>query len=577
MTSHPFPAPPPSVPPTPIEELDRVVSALHDHKAAWLKVTPAERLALLTELKGRLLDLSHEWVALASRAKGYAPDSPMSGEEWLGGPVVTMRNLRLFETALAQLAADGTTSIEASRLSERPDGQLVAQVFPEGLIDKLLYGGVSCEVWMMPGVTRQSLPSTMAVHYKRPPEGGRVGLVLGAGNVNSIPVMDSLYKLFVENEVVVLKMNPINEYLGPIIRRLFKPLVDRGFLEVVYGGAKEGAHLAAHGQVDTLHVTGSDKTYDAIVWGPPEGRAERKARGERANTKPFTAELGNVTPVMVVPGQWTEAELNYQAAHVATLFANNASFNCNAAKVLVLAEGWAQRDAFLAKLKEVIARQPVRKAWYPGARDRWKRFVDAHPQSIQLAEGSADTVPWTFIGGLDPEAKDEICFTEESFCGVIYEVTLPAASATEFLPRAVTFCNERLWGTLACVLLIDPRTQKAPGVEAAFQQALSDLRYGGVAVNIWPGLIFGLTNCTWGAFPGHTPEDIQSGVGVVHNMYMFDQAQKAVLYGPFVMAPKPPWFVNHGRTHRVAERTLRMEAGPSLLKVPGIAIQALLG
>src|SRR5690606_30647738 len=110
-----------------------------------------------------------------------------------------------------------------------------------------------------------------------------------------------------------------------------------------------------------------------------------------------------------------------------------------------------------------------------------------------------------------------------------------------------------------------------------FQQALDDLRYGGVAVNIWPGLIFGLTNCTWGAFPGHPPEDIQSGVGMVHNMYMFDRAEKAVLYGPFVMAPKPPWFVTHRRTHRVAERTLRMEAGPSLLKVPGIAINALLG
>ena len=116
---------------------------------------------------------------------------------------------------------------------------------------------------------------------------GKVALVLGAGNVSSIPPMDVLYKLFVENEVVVCKMNPVNAHVGAKLERAFKPLIDGGCLAIGYGGAQVGAHLAEHPQIDTLHVTGSDRTYDAIVWGAdPEEQKRRKARGEPKNAKP---------------------------------------------------------------------------------------------------------------------------------------------------------------------------------------------------------------------------------------------------------------------------------------------------
>ena len=53
--------------------------------------------------------------------------------------------------------------------------------------------------------------------------------------------------------------------------------------------------------------------------------------GERKNARPFSAELGCVTPVLVVPGPWSESDLDFQARHVAGMVAQNASFNCNAA------------------------------------------------------------------------------------------------------------------------------------------------------------------------------------------------------------------------------------------------------
>jgi len=48
----------------------------------------------------------------------------------------------------------------------------------------------------------------------------------------------------------------------------------------------------------------------------------------------------------------------------------------------------------------------------------------------------------------------------------------------------------------------------------------------------------------WGAHPGNTLRDIQSGVGYVHNPYMLDNVQKSVYRAPFQLLfnTKLPWF-----------------------------------
>ena len=92
--------------------------------------------------------------------------------------------------------------------------------------------------------------------------------------------------------------------------------------------------------IDEVHITGSDKTYDAVVFGTgPEG-ARRKAADQPVLNKPVTAELGNVSPVIVVPGRWSIAELLYQAEHVATMLVNNAGFNCVSARLVVTHDAW---------------------------------------------------------------------------------------------------------------------------------------------------------------------------------------------------------------------------------------------
>jgi acyl-CoA reductase-like NAD-dependent aldehyde dehydrogenase len=387
--------------------------------------------------------------------------------------------------------------------------------------------------------------------------------------------MDTLYKLFAENQVVLLKTNPVNEYVGKFLEQAFQPLIRDGFFQVVYGGADLGAYLCQHSQIETIHITGSHHTHDAIVWGSTIAeQQQRKANQTPLLTKPITSELGCVTPILIVPGNWSAGDLAFQARHVVSMIAHNASFNCVAAKVLVMAKGWKQRDQFLQKLREELAKTPSRKAYYPGAQERYQAFLDRYPQAEPLGDRTDDIVPWTVIPDV-PADLGEYAITTEAFCGVLSEITLDAADAPEFLAKAVPFANDRVWGNLSCVLLADPKTQRT--YKAELEQAIADLRYGAIGLNVWTGMAFLLASATWGAFPGNPLEDISSGRGVVHNTYLFDHPQKSVLRAPFRIFPTPIWFADHKNLLQVAQRYLSLLDTPSWSKFFSVVFAALKG
>ncbi|MGA9679954.1 MAG: aldehyde dehydrogenase family protein, partial [Mycobacterium sp.] len=107
-------------------------------------------------------------------------------------------------------------------------------------------------------------------------------------------------------------------------------------LRFLYGGADAGAYLAHHRKVDAIHMTGSAATYDAIVWGTDDRAAARRADNTPLLDKPISAELGGVSPFIVVPGDWTDADVRFQAEHIATTKLTNCGHNCNATQVLVV-------------------------------------------------------------------------------------------------------------------------------------------------------------------------------------------------------------------------------------------------
>lgn len=549
---------------TSFEQVDAIATRLADRKHAWTQVSTSDRIRYLQQCIEDLLGIAEPWAAAACRAKGIAPDAVLAGEEWFVGPIATVTNL---QSLIRSLQANGQPRTPRVTQQQR---QTIAHVFPDNLLDRLAWAGFTGEVWMQPDrpATQGTLPQAFA-------ESGQVALVLGAGNIASIAPMDALYKLFVENTVVVVKMNPVNEYLGPFLTAAFRCLQEEGFFEVVYGGSELGRYLCQHPAIDTIHITGSHHTYNAIVWGEtPEERAWRQAANQPFNAKPITAELGCVTPILVVPGVWSETDITYHARQLAGMVAHNASFNCAAAKVVVLAQGWPQRAQFLTQLQQELAATPPRKAYYPGAQERYQAFLDRYPQAKPLGSRTEDIVPWTLIPNV-PARAGEYALTQEAFCGVLAEVSLDATDAGEFLRQAVPFVNEQVWGNLSCAVLIDPKTQKR--YETELETAIAQLRYGAITLNVWSVLVYALPSLTWGAYPGNPPIDIQSGHGIVHNTYGFDYPQKSVLRAPFRIAPLPSWFPRHRNLLKLAQGFLEFQAKPSYHKLPGLIWGAMKG
>jgi len=572
--------------PTGHQELERDLEALAAHQLAWATLPVAEKIKLLTEVKRATFAVVEQWVAAAVKAKGIPAGSSLAGEEWSSGPWALLYGLSQLIRTLGEIERYGHPRIKPSALHTAPNGQLIVDVFPSSLYDRLLLSGVSAEVWMEPGVTRENLASNMASFYREKKPTGKLALVLGAGNIASIAPLDVLYKLIAEGQVCLLKMNPVNEYLGPFLEQAFKPLIDAGFVRIVYGSGEVGAFLCTHALVEEIHVTGSARTHDNIVFGSGPAGEARKARDEPQNPRRVTSELGNISPTIVVPGPWTKADLQFQAENIATQKMHNAGFNCIAAQVLVLPAEWSQTDALLEALKSTLRGLPNRNAYYPGAKDRQAQAVAAHPDA-ELLDPAGQGVPRTLVSKVPFENRGDFCFREEAFGGVLTETRLPGATAAEFLRNAVKFANDTLWGTLGANLLIHPATIKELG--PLFDEALAGLRYGCIAVNTWTGIGFLLAQATWGAFPGHARNDIQSGSGVVHNALLFDRPQKSIVRAPFypfprgaahaqaAILPKPPWFVTNSKAHEVTRKLTYFEANPSPLLLPGIFFSALQG
>lgn len=556
-------------------EMDKALEVLQSCKEVWVRTLLRQRIALLDSIIGEYGLLCKTWVELGLAAKQVVNDVYATGWEWSGGPMPILRFLRGLRRTLLAIDRTGQPPMPGPVMT-RANGQLAVQVYPASLYERLSTPGSTAEVWMEPGLSAHELHRQGMGSAAGEPI-GKVCLVLGAGNVSAIPVNDSLSKLFVENQVVLLKMNPVNEYLGPLVERAFRQLIVEGFFRIFYGGVDEGAYLCNHAKVDTIHLTGSDKTYEAIVFGAGTEGRRRKEQRQPVCAKPFTAELGNVAPAIIVPGPWGQDDIDYQAEQLASHLCDNAGCSCSRTRVIVQHSGWPLRRDLLQSMAGVLSRVPPRYVYYPGSVKQYDQFLSTHPQAELYGTREDGRLPWAMIPGIDPNSKDEPCFTTETFCPIIAETALEAASAADFIDRAVDFANGSLWGTLSATILVHPRSLKDAAVRSALDRALEHLRYGMIMINCIPGLAWALTVQPWGSFPGNVAWDIQSGTGFVHNAYMLACPQKMVLRAPFRTWPRPAWFPSRAqRFGEICRSVTSYEREPSwdrLLRLLSVALR----
>lgn len=526
----------------------------------WSTLTLDQRARLLDRLHDTVAAAAEEWADTAADAKGLGPQHPLRGEEWLTGPYATLVALEAYARTLRTLAAGGSP-LDGVRLEDAPGGRVRARVFPATALDRIVLSGFTGEVWLRPGTGRAHARAAAGLAQRRPTESGGVGLVLGAGNITAIPVLDVLYELLSANRVSVLKLNPTQDALVPVFARALAPLIEPGFLRIVTGDGAVGADLVARPEFSHVHITGSARTFDAIVWGTEHPRpAEPQLR------VPITAELGGVAPVILVPGRWTAADLRFQAEHIATMRLQNGGHNCIAGQVVIVSADWPQRGAFLSELRRAYAAAPARPVWYPGAAATLARVREATPDATWIGDGTRAvvTVPADAATAAPVEST-------EYFAPVLGVLALPGEGQA-FLDAAVAHANERLTGSLGANVLIDPDTERALG--DGFERAIADLHYGGIAINAWTGVSFTIPTLSWGAYPGGTLADVGSGLGVVHNALLLDDVERSVLRGPFrpfprslgrrerfSILPKPPWFVSSRTGAAVSEGLTRYYAG----------------
>lgn len=555
------------------ERLDTAVETLQTGTRTWSALTVAQRVTLLRAVRTSVAATADDWAHTAAASKGLDARHPLRGEEWLSGPYSVLGALDAYIETLSRLA-QGTNPLDGITIDRAPGGRTRVHAFPLTGIDKFLLSGFTGEVWLEPGITPSAARASAGLAQRTPTASGGVGLVLGAGNVTSIPVLDVLYELLAHNRTALLKVNPTQDALVPVYKRALAPLIEPGFLRIVRGGPEVGAYLTGHPDLVHVHITGSAATFDTIVWGPSTGdgaaATKRRRRENRPQLKkPITAELGGVSPIIVVPGAWTDADLTYQAEHIVTMRLQNCGHNCIAGQVVIMSSDWDQADAFRAALRRAYANAPERPIWYPGSPARMELAADAYPDALVLGD--------RLLVEIDADDDPTALETTEYFAPVLGVVTVPGAGQ-EFLDAAVAHANDRLQGTLGANLLIDPATEKSLGT--GFERSIAALRYGSIAINSWTAFAFITPTLTWGAFPGGTIGDVGSGIGVVHNALLLDGVERSVLRGPFrplprslpiangggrfTILPKPPWFVSARTGAAVSEGLTRYRVDGSI-------------
>jgi acyl-CoA reductase-like NAD-dependent aldehyde dehydrogenase len=544
-------------------EIEAVVTRAKESARDFARAPLSHKIAALREVRARLGRCGHDLARLGCEAKGIAGQPDAFGEELLAGAVIIQRYVRLLTESLVQIRERGAPLIGDDRLRRLPSGEVAAQVIPHSLADRLLFMPYSIDVRLSADVDAADVRTAQASFYRDTAPEGAVSAVLGAGNVASIPALDLLHECFVAGRACVLKMSPVNAYLGPAFEHIFAPIAELGGLGIIYGGAEAGKVLLGSEHVDHVHLTGAIETHDTIVWGPPgEERAERMRSGRPLLQKSITSELGNISPVLIVPGPYTERELDDVTEGIAGMLFNNASFNCNAAKLLVLPQHLL--EPVRSRLEQLFTAQPARMAYYPGAMARYAALTSSVPGQVWKAPAGEGQLPWTLVTGLTPDSDSE-GYQLEPFCPLLSVVEIDESEPDAYLSRAVRFLNDKVWGTLNAMLFVPSAFEADASVEVAVGRAIDELRYGTVAVNYWPAIGYGTGTPPWGGHPSATLQDAQSGIGFVHNALMLEKIQKVVLRGPLRHFPKPFYYPSHRQLEPLARALFAYESTGHLL------------
>ena len=534
-------------------DIDRNISKLRVNSSEFLNLDKENIITMLDQTIDNIKTISYYWATLASEKKGILNKSK-EGEEWISGPFACIYAIQYFRDNLIN-----EDNLDESKFD---DSKKSYKVFPTKNIEKLLFPFLEGEVRFGKNLSFKQINEYRGFANRFTNNKPKITLVLGAGNVSSIPVLDALFHMIAYKSVIYLKLNPVNDYLLTIFKQIFEPFISRGYMIITEGDIEASKYLTQHDGFHQIHLTGSNYTYENIVYERTLNDKERSLKTlSKLNKKPITTELGNVTPIIVHPGNWSRSEIKHQAKKIVTAKLNNSGFNCIAAQVIVLPKGWKYTNKLKEEIIYYLKKVGDTTSYYPGASNNLNELMKSGNYD-QINNLSCNTPFLVTDIDLEKEYADK-----EVWSTALYFKEIPYSSYEDYSSNSIDYVNNELWGNLGVTVLLKNHKRKIN--ENILNTYIEGLKYGTVAINEWAALGFVIPTLPWGGFPGNKDNDIQSGQGYVHNSLLFESPQKGVVFSKFRLSPliDPPWFVTNKKAHRIFKNLTYYQATKSKLNL----------
>ena len=516
------------------------------NKEKWAATSPVDRLALLEAVRENMKTYGDELAASDTNMKNQLMGEQLYSDALSKvGTIVPMANTVTACIDLYENILHGQM-LKPLDIKEVGNGLYDIHVFPQNTKDRIMYADRK-DVIRVKGEPRQVSPLDKPVG---------IIAVLGAGNYSSS--LEMIKALFLENCVVVHKPHHLNEATDAVWAKIMKPLIDHGALS--FCAASEGRALTIDNRLSKIYFTGGTNTAKAIM-----GATETE----------LVSECGGNNPCLIVPGDrpWTEKELTHQAIQIATISKLNGGAVCGRVQTIVTSKHWPQRQEFLNALRKAILKDtPAVGTYYPGSDQVELGFKNAYPEAelLQPEKGKYKSADFLFIPGVEEQSY---ATANEAFCQIIDEVALDVpANATDYFPRAVEFCNTNLLGTLGACILIDEDTKKAH--QHALDQAVTDMEYGGIAINTMPPFIFLSPYLTWGG--NEEGKEFVSGHGNFGNLLCYENVEKSVITASF-MSPGHMMQTNKAAFDSMALNMASYSLSPSWMNLTKLMAGAIIG
>jgi len=543
-------------------EIDRNINTLRVNSKEFAQISNTKLISLFEESIKNIQGIAYYWATVGAKNKGVE-NTIAEGEEWLGGPFASVFGIQYYIETLKD--------VNKPLISDSYNESLnTYKVFPNNILEKIFFPFISAEVKFNKNISFNEIEKYRgyAMRYKHEPS---ITLVLGAGNVSCIPLLDAIYHLVAKRSVVYIKLNPVNDYLLPVFEKVFENFIALGYVVVSKGSLEESQYMVTHKGIDHIHLTGSDETYEHIVYGKKLSESEKKLKSlKKINNKSFSSELGNVTPIIIHPGKWSNSELKFQARKIITAKLNNGGFNCISAQIVILPDGWKHTEKLMKYVKHYMKKVDDRYSYYPKSIDVLNKLEK--DKSYERLNDESCATPH-----LSREIKAYSKFETSEIWGTsIYFKKIEFTNDTDYASKVIAYCNDTLWGNLGATVLIKKYNNKKN--KSITNMYVNNLKYGTVAINEWSAIGFIIPALPWGGYPGNKDNDIQSGKDFVHNSLFFESVQNGIVYSKFRMSNiiDPLWFVTNKKGKKVFKNLTYFQIDKSFSNFIKLAFSAVI-